>query len=251
MDFIRFETARRVGKHLLVALGVAGALSFSPILASADSLTAINLNCGDGFPLKAIVDLQTLTDIQDALTAMTNNPSGMTCLLSTSIVADPLAKPTTGDPYFVGGGRYVAKSQQTFTGACFYNFGVSAHLDADGTFHGSSHVVETTQAPAGSTCTAGGGHIKASVNCVMVDSLNNIAGTSGLVTDATGDFGFAAPAFNTATSVSAMYTHVTGGTPDSVPAGAISHDISFSGVPPCPAMAGGHNLVAGHIRVHS
>src|SRR5467141_3755318 len=102
---IPIRSAGRLGKRLLVALGVAGALAFSPIVASADSLTAVNLDCGDGFPYKAVVDLETLTDIQDAVQAMINFPSGMTCLLSTSIVTNPLAMPSR-DPLIVGGGRY-------------------------------------------------------------------------------------------------------------------------------------------------
>ena len=241
MGLVAFDRTRRAGKRFLLALGVAGALSFSPIVASADGLTAINLDCGDGHPYNAIVDLQRLTEIQEAVQAMIDFPADMSCTLSTSVVLDPFAVVTTQDGDVVGGGRYIGPAQDPNQGFCFYNFAISGHAE-NGEFHGTSNVVETTQAADGGVCTSNGGHLKATVSCVTLDSTLTTAGVSGPVQQANGDFTFA--------NGFGLYTHLTAGSAKSTPPGAISHEFRFNPNPPCPVASGGHPLMNGSIHMH-
>jgi hypothetical protein len=256
-SFGPFAKARRFGRQLLVALSVAGALTFAPVVASADTgLTAINLDCGDGFPLQAIVDLDTLSDVQAAVNAMVNYPAGLTCLLSTTAVTDPLATPTKGDPFIVGGGRYIAVAQGGLnpgTGSCYYNFGVSAHQDADGSTHGSSHVVETRQSPNG-TCNSNGGEVHANVTCVGVPTASTdisgnaitIDSTYGTITHATGDYAQppSMPPTNMKTNATAPYSLA--------PNGEISHRFDTTADPTGPCMqqtAGAYPVQDGKIHM--
>jgi hypothetical protein len=223
-------------------------------VASADGLTSIHLDCGDGYPVDAIVDLQTLTDIQDVVNDMTLYPAGMTCLLSTAVVTDPLATPST-DPIFLGSGRYVAPAQadtQNPTGAgfCFYNFAVSAHMKNGQPAEGTSNVTETTQAPDGAVCPSSGGHITADIQCLNATpaSMNSpaTADASGPIKNATDDFAYLEP---TSTSVSGMRTHGSSGTADSNPPATISHDTYKDVVPPCAAQSGAYPLMNGKVKI--
>ena len=121
--------------------------------------TAINLDCGDGSPISGSVDTTTLTEVQGAVQAMIDNPTGASCALSLPSTFDPLA--TSNDPgsFVVGGGRY------SFPGVpCAVNFSLSGHIDQNGLAHGTQTATETNS----STECGGQGHIKANVTCVAV-----------------------------------------------------------------------------------
>src|SRR5437868_14524017 len=106
--FIPFERVGRVGRRLLIALSVAGALSLPPVVALADGLTAINVDCGDGSPMTATLNLADLTNTQNAVQAMLLYDSGLTCPLTTNALLDPTVHATTRQGSPTGGGRDVS-----------------------------------------------------------------------------------------------------------------------------------------------
>src|SRR5437588_7562607 len=173
--FIPFERVGRVGRRLLIALSVAGALSLPPVVALADGLTAIKVDCGDGYPMSATVNLDDLTKIQNAVQAMLLYDSGLTCSLTTNAVLDPTVNATTGQGSATGGGRYVSPVDD-----CVVNFGLSAHNDTGGPTHGTSNLTQ----PA--TCSAGRGHVTSKVQCLFVDIANHRARLVGPVTQVDG-----------------------------------------------------------------
>jgi hypothetical protein len=149
-------------KRILSAIAFAGILSFlMPAAASADTLYLVTIDCGDGYPLQATVDLPTLTDLQASVQAIATSGSGMSCSLSSSVVPSVIggvaASADSGTTDLaVGGGTYPYNN-----GACEASFGISAHRDADGTVHGSQAF---TTRPDGCS-----GHIEANVTCLTVD----------------------------------------------------------------------------------
>jgi hypothetical protein len=145
-------------KRILSAIAFAGLLSFlMPAGASADTLYLVTIDCGDGYPLNATVDLATLTDLEASVQAITTSGSGMSCTLSSSVVPGLTALADSGTTDLaVGGGTYPINN-----GACEVSFGISAHRDAGGAAHGSQAF---TTRPDGCT-----GHMQANVTCLTVD----------------------------------------------------------------------------------
>lgn len=165
---------RRFRVAVIIAPLLATLLHPLPVAAN----TSITIDCGDGSPISGSVDLNTLTEIEAAIQAMVDNPSGMTCTLSQLAVLDPLA--TNNDPgsFVVGGGRYF------FPGTtCAINFGISAHVDQNGIAHGSQTATESN-----STTECGGqGHAKGNVTCL--DVFGNQAEMRGDVMQQSGSLG--------------------------------------------------------------
>ena|SRR5437899_4036736 len=122
-----------------------------PIIASADTLALATVDCGDGSPLTAAVGLDTLTQIQESIQGMLDNPSGMSCTLSQPTLADPLSTGSDPGSFVVGGGRY-DRAQ------CPINFSLSGHVDKTGA-HGTQTATLNNSIPG---C-PGQGHIKANV----------------------------------------------------------------------------------------
>jgi hypothetical protein len=171
-----------------------------------ETLTQVTIDCGDGYPTVATVDAATLTTIQDAVQSIVDNPSGMVCILSTSpapIDASPspvalkmvstssAASTAKGNPPFVvGGGRYVSP----FNG-CIINFGLSGHMDKDGSFHGTQTVSSGAGNQPSPACQ---GEVKADVRCLSVDTATGkVSRVEGIVTHATGIFASGSPPFFT------------------------------------------------------
>lgn len=121
--------------------------------------TAVTIDCGDGSPINASVDLATLTKLEASIQSMIDNPSGMSCSLSQPVSVDPLSSGNDPGSFVVGGGRYFAPGT-----SCAINFGLSGHVDKNGVAHGTQTATESN-----STQECGGqGHIKANVTCVAV-----------------------------------------------------------------------------------
>ena len=267
-------------KRFLMGLVAAAALGLAPVVVSADSLTAIGVDCGDGYPISATVDGPTLTKVQGAIQAMVDSPAGLSCSLTTSALADPsLTAPTTtttttsttpttttssttpsntspsntspsntspsntnSDAFVTGGGQYTSSS------GCQRNFGLSAKPDKDSTTytaHGTSNVTQ----PNAPGCPQG--HVTSKVLCLIVgtDGVNGTAQIKSMVTQVDGVF-IQAPFLGAENQV--IETDVTdgaSGNPDQ-----IVH--FFQGTGPaisstCDAPAGGSHVVNhGNIKIH-
>jgi hypothetical protein len=146
----------------------------SPIPAYADS--AVGIDCGDGAPISGSVDATTLTELQGAVQAMVDNPSGMTCSLTLGAL-DPLGSANSPGSFVVGGGRYGLTPSD-----CVINFSVSAHVDQHGAAHGTQTATEPNT-PNNQPC-GGEGHVKADVTCVAV--LGNMAEVRGDIMEQSG-----------------------------------------------------------------
>ena len=166
-------------RFLGIFVGMALGLGLPPAMASADTLTLVNLDCGDGSPLQVTVDPATLTELQASVQAMLDNPSGLACTLSTSpVLTSPLAIGTSAfassnQAFVVGGGRYA------FSPSCEANFANSAH-QVDPTT-GAARGSETFTVPASCSDFGGQAHLKADVYCVAVTAATSTAPAAGEV----------------------------------------------------------------------
>jgi hypothetical protein len=170
-------------RRLRIAVAIApilAALTY-PLPAYAD--TAVAVDCGDGAPINATVDLATLTKLQASIQSMVDNPAGVTCGLSTNNLVS--IGGGSGDPFVVGGGRYARGSTFDFgpgvSDACGINFSLNAHQDSTG-FHGE----QSYTIPNADGCSQFAGHIHANVTCLRI--AGNKAEIRGDITEATGFF---------------------------------------------------------------
>jgi len=208
-------------KRLLWALASAGLLALLvPATASADTLTLVTIDCGDGYPLTATVDLPTLTELEASVQAIIDNPSGLTCSLSTSPVLGSVTgltafettassgflldraaewlpvtgtgssnsvDATTGPRFFFLDTASASGSTMYVVGGGTYNYGNGC----EASFGISAHM-DDSQLPRGSqafTATQDpscAGHIQASVTCLAVDQPNRTAEIGGDITAASG-----------------------------------------------------------------
>jgi hypothetical protein len=162
-------------KHLVLAVVVAlaaGLLVPSTALAN----YSVTIDCGDGYPITATVDLNELTAIQAALQAMIDYPSGMTCGLSQNLVTSPIAATNAfaDSPFVVGGGQYVDMDNKN----CLTNFGISGHLDSTGSHGTQTYTVPVNPDNAVNGCTAA--HLKAD-GSICVGVFGNLARIAGVV----------------------------------------------------------------------
>jgi hypothetical protein len=124
--------------------------------------TEVTLTCDDGSTLIVTVDLPTLLGLTEAVQAMLDNPSGLSCglaqrPLATTPVLTLTALADSPKDFAVGGGQIV--------GACYVaNIGFSAHSEADGSGPYNGAVAETV--PEGQCIEPG--HYNAKVTCVKV-----------------------------------------------------------------------------------
>jgi hypothetical protein len=234
--FNPFESFGRVGRRLLIALSVAGALALPPVVALADGLTAVNVDCGDGYPMSATVNLADLTKIQNAVQAMVLYPAGLSCTLSTNAVLDPTASATTGQGSATGGGRYVSPVD-----GCVVNFGLSAHNESSGT-HGTSNLTQP------GTCSAGTGHVTSKVQCLFVDMVKHTARLAGPVTQVDGYYTGSPLFINQGDIFVTDVTDGQNGAPDQIIHFAQS-SAGFSCSLVNQAPGGSQNLVNGNINV--
>jgi hypothetical protein len=169
-------------RHIFALVPTALFALLLPVIASADTLTLATVDCGDGSPLTAAVDLGTLTQLQASIQGMLDNPAGLTCRLSTS----PLLAASGGsssNPFVVGGGSYHFLLGGTGNTQCTTNFSLNAHVDSTG-FHGE----QTFNVPNTPGCSGVAGLIKANVACLRVNTTGPapIAQITGFITAVTG-----------------------------------------------------------------
>ena len=148
--------------------------AFGASAASADvGLQNVNLACSDGTSTNLSVDLATLQQLTDSVTAMSLYPAGLSCSLGQ---ADPNS--ASAGAFVVGGGRYDRAE-------CPINFSVSGHVDSNGT-HGTQTATETS-APGGIPGCPGEGHIKADITCLAING--NRAEVRGDIMEQSGSLG--------------------------------------------------------------
>ena len=163
---------------LVVATMLAAALVLvlMPGAATGTSSSTTNLSCNDGTNLSLALDPLALTQLSNAVTAMTLYPAGLSCGLSPA--ADPPAS-GSGNPqhdYAVGGGQWAAAP-------CPINFSLEAHSATDDTA-ATGHLNKTM--PVGCP---GGGQLKISIDCLAVsETYTNHADMHGTVTRVTGTY---------------------------------------------------------------
>ena len=226
-----------VPRLLAIVLASGFALALPPAV-SADTLTLVTVDCGDGSPLQATLDTDGLTALQSSLQAIIDNPAGLSCTLSTSpVIAPPLgtiASADSGRPFVVGGGRYAR------SGACGINFNLSGHVDSDGVARGTvAFGISNAQGcPQGS--------VRAKVTCLNVSGLIKTAEVKGDVTQATGVLaGFAG---------AVILTDVQDNGQPSTATDTVFQD-TVTGTPPndmaCVAAPGFNSVDNGNITVHS
>jgi hypothetical protein len=183
-----------------------------PIIASADTLALATVECGDGSPLTAAVDLDTLTQIQESIQGMLASPSGVSCTLSQPTLADPLSTGSNPGSFVVGGGRYDRAE-------CPINFSLSGHVDKTGA-HGTQTATMNDSVPG---C-PGQGHIKANVTCVAI--AGNVAEIRGVIMEQTGSLG---PGFFPPGSTVLVTDVVDNGHPSSGVPDQIQQSVDFTG----------------------
>lgn len=155
-----------------------------PAVASADTMTPVSVDCGDGAPLSATVDSATLTSLQASIQGMVDNPAGVSCDLTLAAITDPtiaLGSSGASNPYVVGGGRYDRGPGPGSSQGCGVNFAISAHTDSTGARGQQSY---TTNNADGCGSFEFQGHVKANVTCLSV--VGNTAQMIGTVTEVSG-----------------------------------------------------------------
>jgi hypothetical protein len=263
----------RTIKRGLFALVAAVSLGASQMVASADTLTAIGIDCGDGYPISATVDGPTLTKVQGAIQAMIDTPAGLSCSLTTSALPDPsLTAPTTtttttsttsttttssttssntspsntnSDAFVTGGGQYTAGS------GCQRNFGLSAKPDKNSTTFGGAHGTSNVTQPNAPGCPQG--HVTSTVLCLVVGtdgSGNGIAQIKSSVTQVDGVFTQAPFLGAEGQVIETDVTDGVNGNPDQ-----IVHFFQGSGPAissTCDVPSGGSHMVThGNIKIHN
>jgi hypothetical protein len=125
-------------RRLFVTLAASVALTFAAALPiKATGLTLATVSCTDGDSFSATVDTDALTDLTQAIEAMTLYPAGLSCTLATAPLLTSMggvASAWKASGFVVGGGRFqlfcpaeTGVPDQKF----WVNFGLSAH-DRDG-----------------------------------------------------------------------------------------------------------------------
>ena len=156
-----------------------------PTAASDLGLQNVNLSCNDGTNLALALDATGLTQLSDAVSAMSLYPAGdpaLACSLTQSATLTTSSSPTfssTSAPTAAGGNGgnpqhdYAVGGGQFLTPGCLpsveeENFGLSAHVD-DGAPMTDATGSFTLSRPA-SICT-GQGHLNATVDCLVVSGM--------------------------------------------------------------------------------
>lgn len=158
---------------------IASVLAFGTTTASADigppAVYPVTVDCGDGAPISANVDLQGLTKLQGAIPYMAAdpaNPSDVGCGLSST---SSTSQGSDSRPFVIGGGSYGAMFN------CSTKFKIKASVDGGGRVHGFQRA---TAPDDNCGFGPGEGHITATVVCVAVSG--KVAEMRGIVTESTG-----------------------------------------------------------------
>jgi hypothetical protein len=145
----------------------------------------VTLNCSDGNTATLLVDSETLTELTDAVAAMSG--SGLDCTVTQLPVVLSLfgltaqADSNGSQDFAVGGGQYDFGLCGGFPATV--NIGFSAHAPADGSMAetATGSTSETISSPGGP---CNGDRRKSQVTCLDVDA--NVGYMTGTVTQATG-----------------------------------------------------------------
>lgn len=172
-------------------LAVVSALFMGLASPSADiGVYPISIDCGDGEPITANVDILALTKLEAVIQDMVANPTGENC----SLTQGSAPNSTETRPFVLGSGSYHA-------GPCQVNFTVRAFRTPSG-LHGAQRVTFPPDTPI--DC-GGPGTIRTNVTCLSI--IGNVAQVKGIVTESSGGFnqpiqqGFPNPDFSPEGSV--------------------------------------------------
>ena len=171
--------SRLVSICAAIPISAAAALIASVAPAPADTglpaVYPVTVDCGDGAPISANVDLQGLTKLQGAIPYMAAdpaNPADVGCALSST---NSNSQGSDTRPFVIGGGSYGAVFN------CSTKFKIKASVDGGGRVHG----FQRATAPEDNCGFGPGeGHITATVVCVAVSG--KVAEMRGIVTESTG-----------------------------------------------------------------
>ena len=157
----------------VLAATLAALVLGAPAAAPDTGLQNVALACDDGTNLALSLDAASLTQLTNAVTAMTLFPAGLSCSVSPDASAPSPDKPK--HDYAVGGGQ-----QFSATAMCTINFAFSAHTQSEGPAQGSFN----ESIPGG--CPFATGQLRTTVFCLHVTV--NHADMIALVNKATGFF---------------------------------------------------------------
>jgi hypothetical protein len=164
---------RLISIGLTVPFSVTSALIVGMATPSADiGLNPVTIDCGDGAPIHANLNLTELAKVQGAAQAMLADPSDPS---PCSLAQGSQPEPSETHPFVFGGGTYGSVIN------CELRFRIKASVDATGEAHG----FQFAKAPPDNCVgTPGDGELKATVTCVAV--LGNVGEMRGIVTESTG-----------------------------------------------------------------
>ncbi len=155
---------RRFRRSTLVLVpAVLSAFTFAGVGTSNAALLSRQLKCSDGTNLSLTLSLTQLTQLTNAIAAMTLYPAGLSCSLSllglrstqsSSAARTPdLSLSSSQHDYAVGGGRGPAVLASRCPSTVFPNFGLSAHVASGTTTQGVGGTFDV-KVPANAPCEA-------------------------------------------------------------------------------------------------
>ena len=186
---------RRFRRSALVLVpAVLSAFAFSGVGTSNAALLSRQLTCNDGTNLSLTLNLTQLTQLTNAIAAMTLYPAGLSCTLSllglssahsSSRARTPdLSTSSSQHDYAVGGGQGPAVLASRCPSTVFPNFGLSAHVASGTTTQGVGGTFNV-KVPANAPCVA---QLVSTVDCLRV--VGNRADFTAFVTQASGELAF-------------------------------------------------------------
>ncbi len=170
---------RRFRRSTLVLVpAVLSAFTSAGVGTSNAALLSRQLKCSDGTNLSLTLSLTQLTQLTNAIAAMTLYPAGLSCSLSllglsstqsSSAARTPdLSLSSSQHDYAVGGGRGPAVLASRCPSTVFPNFGLSAHVASGTTTQGVGGTFDV-KVPANAPCQA---QLVSTVDCLELAFLN-------------------------------------------------------------------------------
>jgi hypothetical protein len=173
---VRLRRLLSVG--LTVAFSVTSALVMGMAAPRADiGLNPVTIDCGDGAPIHASVNLAELAKLERVIQAMVADPSDPT-VCSMTQNSQPTASET--HTFVIGEGTYGSVVN------CELRFRVKASVDEYGNVRGFQHVTAPSDNCGVPGAGPGAGTLKANVTCVAV--VGNVGEMRGIVSESTGLF---------------------------------------------------------------
>ena len=165
----------------LVPFAIVAVVVGIPTAAADTGVQNVNLSCDDGTNLGLTLSTPAVTELTNAVTAMTLFPAGLTCGVSPQL--DPPAGGNHATDSAVGGGDQFFTAPR-LEAPCKLNFGFSAHTPSEVPTGAKGSFNETT--PGGCAGFGFTAQLRVTITCLDVNL--NHADMQGMVTKATGAF---------------------------------------------------------------